>query len=134
MFWFVFNFWWIWLDKRKNVSENLLKVRGHIGFLMFSHLRHIRFLLLKLKKDLNQFEFYFASATKNFRKKVARQRNLTWGHAETFICDCNMFRFLLPLHKNFFRIPLDLLLTKFSIFLKSTFLLLAIFLKLIFNQ
>ena len=40
MFWFVLNSRWIWLDKRKNVSENLLKVRGHLGFLIFSHLQH----------------------------------------------------------------------------------------------
>ena len=60
MFWFVFNFrWWIWLDKRKNVSENLLKVRGHVGFLMFSHLQHKIFVAetKKIQPDLNFFLF-----------------------------------------------------------------------------
>ena len=32
--------------------------------------------------DLN---FFFCFSNKNFREKVAKQKHLTWGHAETFI-------------------------------------------------
>ena len=46
---------------------------------MFSNLQH-KFFVAETKKKSNQFEFFFlVSATKNFRKKVAKQRNLTWG-------------------------------------------------------
>ena len=65
---------------------------------------NIRFLLLKQKKFKSVRFFFCVSATKNFKKKVAKQRNLTWGHVETFVGNCN--RFLLPSHKNCFRVPL----------------------------
>ena len=63
---------------------------------------NIRFFLLKQQKFQISLIF-FVSATKTFRKKVAKQKKLTWGHVETFISDCNMFRFLLASHKNCFR-------------------------------
>ena len=72
---------------------------------MFSHLQH-KIFVVETKKNSNELDFLFVSATKNFRKKVAKQRNLTWGHVKTFICSCNIFRFLLPSHKNCFRVPL----------------------------
>ena len=94
------------MDKRKNVLENLLKVRGHAGFPMFSHLQHRIFVAETKKKIQTDVNFLFVSAAKSFsKKKVAKQRNLTWGHAETY---CNIFRFLLPSHKNCFRDPLAL--------------------------
>ena len=95
------------LDKRKNVSENLLKVWKHVVFLMFSHLQHEIF-VVETKNSSNQFAFFFVSATKDFKKKVTKQINLTWGHVETFIGDCNIVRFLLPSHKNCLCVPLDL--------------------------
>ena len=69
---------------------------------------NIRFLFLKQKKK-NQISFLFVLfcfSSKNFRAKVTKQRNLTWGHVETFTGNCNTFRFLLPSHKNCFRVPL----------------------------
>ena len=66
---------------------------------------NIRFLLLKQKKNQTDLIF-FCFSNKKLRKKVAKQKNLTWGHAETFICDCNIFHFLLPSHKKCFRVPL----------------------------
>ena len=65
-----------------------------MGFLMFSHLQ---------QTDLS---FFVVSPAKNFRKKVAKQKNLTWGRTEIFICDCNIFLFLLQSHKHCFRVPL----------------------------
>ena len=100
MFWFVLNFRWIWLDKRKNVS----KIYSRCGVLLCFLTWNIRFLLQK-QKNSNWFDF-FVSVTKDFRIKVAKQRNLTWGHAKTFIGNCNMCRFLLPSHKNCFLVSL----------------------------
>ena len=94
------------MDKRKDVSENPLKVRGHVGFLIFSHLQHKIFIAETNKQKLNQFEFFFVLETKKISEKVAKQRNVTWGHVQIFIGDCNIFRFLLPSHKKFFRVPL----------------------------
>ena len=76
---------------------------------MFSHLQHKIFVAEKIQTDLN---FYFVSATKHFRKKVAKQRNLTWGHAEAFIGDCSIFHILLLLHKRGFCVPLVEILIK----------------------
>ena len=59
MFWFVLNSRWIWLDKRKNVSENLLKVRGHLGFLIFSHLQHKIFVAKTTKKKIQRSLIFF---------------------------------------------------------------------------
>ena len=43
----------------KNVSENLLKVWGHVGFLMFSHLQHKIFVAeTKKKKNSNCNQFH----------------------------------------------------------------------------
>ena len=94
------------MDKRKDVSENPLKVRGHVGFLIFSHLQHKIFIAETNKQKLNQFECFFVSATKKFSKKVSKQRDLTWGHVQIFTGDCNIFRALLPSHKKIFRVPL----------------------------
>ena len=69
---------------------------------MFSHLQHKIFVAETEKKIQTDLNFYFVSATKNFPKKVAKKRNLTWGHAEAFIGDCNIFHFLLLLHKRGF--------------------------------
>ena len=102
------TFHWIWLDKRKNVSEKIYSRRRNAWVLSCFLICNIRFLLLKQTKS-SQFEFFFfsffVSAKKNVRKKVAKQRNLTWGHVKTFIGDCSIFRFLLPSHKNCFRVP-----------------------------
>ena len=93
------------MDKRKNVLENLLKDWGQAGFFMFSHWQH-KIFVAETKKIRTDLIFFFASATKNFRKKVAKQRNLTWGHAKEFIGDCKIFRFLLLPHKKCFCVPL----------------------------
>ena len=70
MFWFVFNFrWWIWLDKRKNVSENLLKVQGHVGFLMFSHLQH-KIFVAETKKIQTGLNFFLFQQQKILGKKL----------------------------------------------------------------
>ena len=57
----------------------------------------------------------FVSATKNFRKKVAKQRNLTWVDAGTFNGDCNRFRFFVAIAYNLFPCPLDLDLSLFPL-------------------
>ena len=68
---------------------------------------NIRFLLLKQQQKSNQFDFFFVSATKNFRKKVAKQRNLTWGDVGTFNGHCNIFRFSVAITYNLFPCPLS---------------------------
>ena len=111
MFWFVLNSRWIWLDKRK-MFQKIYSRCGDTWVFSYFLTCNIRFLLLKQqqKKNSTQFDFFclffvFVSPTKHFRKKVAKQRNLTWGYAERFISDCNIFRFFLSSHKNYFRVP-----------------------------
>ena len=83
---------------------------------MFSHLQH-KIFVVETKK-INQtdliwfflfvcffFVSFFVSATKNFRKT----KKFNMGHAEAFIGDCSILRFLLLSHKKCFRVPLALI-------------------------
>ena len=72
---------------------------------MFSHLQH-KIFVVETKKNSNELDFLFVSATKNFRKKVAKQRNLIWVDAGTFNGDCNRFRFFVAIAYNLFPCPL----------------------------
>ena len=108
LFWTVGEFDWI----KEKMFHKIYSRCGDTWVFSCFLTCNIRFLLLKLKKK-KKFKLIWifcvcVSATKKFRKKILKQRNLTWGHAETFIGDCIIFRFLLPLHKNCFRVPLAL--------------------------
>ena len=83
-----------------------------MGFLISYHLQHKIFLAETKKIQISFNLFFLFQQHKILRKKVAKQRNLAWGHAETFIGDCNIFGFLMPSHKNCFRVPLALLVRK----------------------
>ena len=67
------------MDKRKDVSENPLKVWGHVGFLIFSHLQHKIFIAETNKQKLNQFEFFFVLETKKISEKVAKTKKFNMG-------------------------------------------------------
>ena len=74
-----------------------------------------RIWLVKIKKcfkkssqgvGTREFFYYSHLQQKHLAKKVAKQGDLTWGHTETFLCDCNKKSFLLQSHENCFRVPL----------------------------
>ena len=77
MFWFALNFRWIWLDKRKNISANLLKVRGHVDFRMFSHLQH-KIFVAETKKKSNWFDFFLFQQQK-IEEKSCKTKKLNVG-------------------------------------------------------
>ena len=60
----------------KNVSENLLKMWGHVGFLMFSHLQHKIFVAETNKKKSNQFEFSFLVQQQNILGKMLQNKEI----------------------------------------------------------
>ena len=48
-------------------------MRGHVGFHMCSHLQHQTFVAETKKIQTDLIFFFVVSATKNFRKKVAKK-------------------------------------------------------------
>ena len=69
MFWFDLNFWWIWLDKRKNVLENLLKDRGQASFFMFSYWQH-KIFVAETKKIQTDLIFFLLQQQKILEKEL----------------------------------------------------------------
>ena len=67
-----------WLEKfDKYVSENLLKLRGHVGFLTFSHLQH-KIFFAETTKISNQFDF-FCFSNKNVYEKSCKTKKINMG-------------------------------------------------------
>ena len=75
MFWFDLNFWWIWLDKRKNVLENLLKDRGQAGFFMFSHWQH-KIFIAETKKIQTDLNFFFLLQQQKILEKKLQNKEI----------------------------------------------------------
>ena len=64
-----------WLEKfDKYVLEDLLKVRGHVGFLTFSHLQH-KIFFAETSKISNQFDFVLFQQQKSLGKKLQNKNN-----------------------------------------------------------
>ena len=107
LFWTLGEFDWI----KEKMFQKIYSRCGDTWVFSYFLTCNIRFLLLKQQQKIQRsliffcLLFVFVSPTKHFRKKVAKQRNLTWGYAERFISDCNIFCFFLSSHKNYFHVP-----------------------------
>ena len=93
----------IWLVKNKNVAKILLKVRGHEGFYV-STFETLKFCCGNKKQFKSIWIFCLFQQQKLLGKKVANSSNLTWGHTETFSCDCNKSYFCFNRMKICFRV------------------------------